>query len=513
MRHITLQLAGPVRLVRDDGRDLTPVSLKARGILALLGTTKDYRLTRAALIDKLWSFNDQKQGSSNLRQALHAIRTTLGEEADVLITQSNWVGLNEASVYVDLAPAANLDEIPEFASDLEISDPEFEDWIRDRRLHFDELWSTGDDATNPTLSIPTLVIGESLAATDDLRIGASILLNDIAEKVARIAGLKIRTILSSRTNAFVISCQIAQFGSRVMIQPHIRKLPEDSIIWSNKFDVEATDVPMAFSVATEQASLAIFSELAKPVSSAAPVLPLRDIFGLEPNGLTRADTTLRNRLENEVSAPLLALRAYIRHTQYLERFSKNSDETLAEALDLSRQALEISPGSPIALAVSSLFQGIDNKPQTALDLSISALELMPDDPFILHCASTAWSFAGKHTEAALAARRARQQHSARFAPQLHHLRASYASIGVLDQKTALREARLAVERSPDFRAAVRVLATLEYEERNFDTAQFHLHHLKALEPNFSLELMASDDYPVDTLRSANLLAITKSGLL
>ena len=36
--------------------------------------------------------------------------------------------------------------------------------------------------------------------------------------------------------------------------------------------------------------------------------------------------------------------------------------------------------------------------------------------------------------------------------------------------------------------------------------------LKRLEPDFTLELMASDAYPVSTLRAAGLLAITRSGL-
>jgi hypothetical protein len=40
-----------------------------------------------------------------------------------------------------------------------------------------------------------------------------------------------------------------------------------------------------------------------------------------------------------------------------------------------------------------------------------------------------------------------------------------------------------------------------------------LRALKALESDFSLDLMASQIYPVDTLRRAGLLEVTRSGFL
>ena len=52
---IRLCLAGPLRVVRRDGVDLTPRSAKAQGLLALLGSAPGGRRNRTWLQDRLWS--------------------------------------------------------------------------------------------------------------------------------------------------------------------------------------------------------------------------------------------------------------------------------------------------------------------------------------------------------------------------------------------------------------------------------------------------------------------------
>ena len=64
----------------------------------------------------------------------------------------------------------------------------------------------------------------------------------------------------------------------------------------------------------------------------------------------------------------------------------------------------------------------------------------------------------------------------------------------------------------DSRPSLRVLAALRYHRGDEAGAADALHHLRKIEPDFSLELMASPNYPVLTLRNAGLLAVTRSGL-
>ncbi len=70
-----------------------------------------------------------------------------------------------------------------------------------------------------------------------------------------------------------------------------------------------------------------------------------------------------------------------------------------------------------------------------------------------------------------------------------------------------------MQRAPDLRAAHRAVAALHYSQGDVEQAEASLLRLRALEPDFSLERMASDSYPVDSLRKAGLLSVTGSGLL
>ena len=65
---------------------------------------------------------------------------------------------------------------------------------------------------------------------------------------------------------------------------------------------------------------------------------------------------------------------------------------------------------------------------------------------------------------------------------------------------AARYAQAAHELSPNFRPPLRYLAALRYHLRDEQGAAEALQELKLLEPDFTLELMASESYPVASLR-------------
>ena len=128
MARTKLHLAGPVSVIDAEGRDRTPYSMKARGILAVLGTARAYRVSRSKLQDKLWSDRSPEQGSASLRQALTEIRKRLGPMREILTSGPGWIGLDPDLLDVVLDPPADF--VPgtfEFADDLDIRDAEFED--------------------------------------------------------------------------------------------------------------------------------------------------------------------------------------------------------------------------------------------------------------------------------------------------------------------------------------------------------------------------------------------------
>lgn len=121
MDRLTLHLIGPVEMTGPGDRRLTPRGMRARGALAVLGTARGLRVTRARLQDLLFSDRDPDHGNASLRQLLREIRQGLGPARDALVTGPGWVGLDPDRVQVDLAARPGPDgQVPEFAADLDI---------------------------------------------------------------------------------------------------------------------------------------------------------------------------------------------------------------------------------------------------------------------------------------------------------------------------------------------------------------------------------------------------------
>ena len=78
---------------------------------------------------------------------------------------------------------------------------------------------------------------------------------------------------------------------------------------------------------------------------------------------------------------------------------------------------------------------------------------------------------------------------------------------------ASRYAQAAHELSPNFKPPLRFLAALRFHFGDEAGATDALRELKRLEPDFSLELMASEDYPVASLRGTALMNLVRSALV
>ena len=114
------------------------------------------RVLRARLQDLLFSTRDPDHANASLRQVLREIRITLRDYRDALVSGPGWVGLDGSIVRLDMTARPGPDgQMPEFAADLDIPDPEFEDWLRDARMHAEQAVTPA--APEPSL-LPVLLI-------------------------------------------------------------------------------------------------------------------------------------------------------------------------------------------------------------------------------------------------------------------------------------------------------------------------------------------------------------------
>lgn len=509
----TLDLAGPVRLSGPRGEPLTPRGMKTRGLLALLGTARGLKMTRASLQDRLWSDREPEHGSASLRQALSELRRCLDavpEAGRELVVQGPaWVGLDPSKLRVVLDPPPTLDPGDgriEFAQDLDIADLEFEDWLRGMRSTLAARWEDRRMQSADDRSVRLCLVPPARASSD-VGIVANMVLDDVVTNASEMLSV---IVTNEVAGAYLLSCTSYGEAEGFMLHIKLSEPPFGRQIWSASWPVTpATAQSMLPRVATA-AALELCQAVARRQPEAA--LPLTAVFSFDRNRLSLADKQIA-RLQQSFSPGLaLAWRAYVRHTMLLERLAPDPIETRSEAADMIEQARAAAPHSPTVLSVAALLALWDERPSFAIELLDLALRQNPTHALAHFAMPAALSQLGRSQEAH---QRTVESRQLMFlfpgrASWLFRNSLSALQLGRFDE--ALAHADAASGFSPEFRPALRMKAALKYHLGDEAGAQSALRQLKALEPDFSLELMSSDSYPVATLRAAGLLGITRSGL-
>ena len=521
MAKIKLQLAGPVSVTGPQRQNLTPPSMKSRGILAILGTSHQFRASRTKLQDKLWSGREPEQGAASLRQALTEIRRSLGDYRDALLSGSGWAALDANLTQVELRPDPRIanPDLVEFAEDLDVKDPEFEEWIREQRQFFTAKWQEEASLPAPTVASNRLVIQieATQAAHRDSAAMADMIMRDGAERAAAFIPAKVFTdpvAINDHPQALRLSCRAISTKKMASLQFSVLRNATGQQVWTRSITGSFDELIQQFGAVSGALTLAILHAGwdGSTDEKASPLVSLRDVFSFSEERLNRAEAMLAADDDPNEQAIRLALRAYIRNTMLLERFAADPEDLLLEATEFATRAMELDPQNAVALSVGAMIAARNRNVDLALDLAIQAEHADADNPLARYSLSTALSEAREDERAFQEAIKARAGPMTALSPATWLMRCAVTAVraGRLDE--ALRFSKMAHGHSPDYRPPLRFMAALEFKRGNETEAARALNMLHAIEPDFSLDLMASDSYPVATLRSRGLLAITKSGL-
>lgn len=336
-KRITIFLCGPLRVIRNaDGTDLTPKSAKVRGLVVLLALTPGLRQGRAWIQDKLWSESGPEQGQASLRQALTELRKSLGPDRDVLETKDGWAGFRPDAVEIDLAPPAASHGVPgtllpELASGLEITDPEFEDWLRDQRIAF------GDPVVPepPKQVAVTKPPGQKRPARNEL------------PRALRIALVAAALVLGVAVYA------VAQYGRQVSLAAP--QIPEDAPPSVAVMPFRALDADERQTAFVDGASEDLVTDLSK--FSSLFVIASHSSFRYDPEASTPhqvgADLGVRYVLSGTIQwlGDTVRVNARLMETEtarnvWSDRFDRPVDDFLALQNDIVRQIVGvIGPGA------------------------------------------------------------------------------------------------------------------------------------------------------------------------
>ena len=493
---LRLRLIGPVRLTGPEGNDRTPTGRKACGMLALLGTAPDLRMPRSQVQDRLWSQSPPAQGAASLRQAIRELRQALG---DGLLAGNGWIGLDPAAVAVDLRPMTGPTGQPvEFAEGLDIRDPEFEDWLRDMRF------SLEDRAPEP--DVPLLVLTEPKGDSPSAQLLAGCVLEEASARAAALLPTRVVQAADCLTGLRIESLAVARPDNCALLLMVLRNHKTGAQLWAQHYSLSPLEASLRRVSACVTLTLIQAARQLMPGSEA--LYPHEDLFSFTRSRLLSADHRLK-RFDGPVPQ---ALRAFLRYTLIIERQAPDAREAFGEAEDLSRQACAMAPGDPIVLSIAALMKSWKGEVSAALDLARLACRVAPGHDLAHLALSQALTDAGRDGDAFAAVARVGFGPIAALGQPSWRLRMAVAQIRLGRLADAEESAAIALSHAPDCRPALRILAALRFKRGDVAGAAAAIETLRQVEPDFSLPLMASPDYPVTTLRRAGLLDVTRSGL-
>lgn len=292
----------------------------------------------------------------------------------------------------------------------------------------------------------------------------------------------------------------------------MRDMSTGSRDWTRRFTIRAEEETATMRHAVAQITVALLDRARRTAAPSWMTFPIWDVFSYSRDRLEAADKVLATMPDADQSAVSMALRAYLRYTLIIERLTDDPKRCSDEADEFSTRGRLLAPNNPVVLAVASLTASWRRDAVGALELARAANRADPDNELACHALSQALTDVGRYNEAFEANEKGFRGALAELGPALWLMRRSLAQIRLGRYGDAENSAAAAFAFAPDNRPSLRVLAALRYHRGDEAGASDALENLRRIEPDFTLELMASPEYPVSTLRAAGLMAITKSGL-
>ena len=520
------QLNGQFRVFDAADRDITPTGIKERGLLALLVLSPGQRRTRIWIQDKLWSDRSAEQASGSCRQALSNIRKAFGPETLHLHS-------DRSAVWIDPQIAVQQTVDPdrgELLEDIDISDPEFTDWLRDIRGRQEQVSPPSrilqTHSLQPTRRPLVAIRHTDLSGTSR---GLSILHSlsqRLAARLVQLGGIDVTELgaqdkqpSDDEPNVWVnLEClddrDLAYVLLRVLGQPNKR------VLWSGRLSLErrlaviwvSPDVTRAINQIVRAVGDAVVGTHGK-TPMAIIQKAIRRRYEFKSASLQQADDLLRSAMDSDLRGLALAWRGLIRHDEVVEFCGRDTDR-LAEAVDFVDQATRLATGSSTVMAMASeVTFFLEDDLDKAVFLANRAVQLDDQDPEALSALGRTLSLQGRNDAShhyAVAAR-----HYADGSPYSYDwdLMLCVAKIRVGDMAGAYDMALICHRKMPFARHALRYLTVLSFLDDRPADAMLYSNRLRRLEPDFSIQTLLNSYAPLSNIRDVELMGKLRQKLL
>jgi tetratricopeptide (TPR) repeat protein len=526
---IRIEIDGVLRISDDAGRDLTPRGQKTRGLVALLVAAKGNRRSRSYLQDKLWSTRAPEQGAASLRQSLSELRRALGDQKDVLKCERGLVQLDPEAVDVTGSP----DPQSTLFEDLDIRDPEFENWLRDIRVRHQShdvrpslspQHVPGALISRPSQDLrPTIVFRATrelcsenawfyqrfreCVATSLGEMGNAnfIDLSDPYQKLdANGAPMLFVSVEIAKAQATsLLSARIETAGGQVLWRSRLCELgaPADD---ETSFRIGCLGNRVCQALGDCLSDDRHLSEMAQlPIALACR--GRSQIFDFSRKALIEADRLLEAAYTLDPNPVYLAWRAFLRNTASFEHLTNDFLAPLDND-ELINGALREAPGNSLVLTFAGQHSLVHQK-----DFTYG--ELLCEKAIQANGANAlAWAFRAnlltvqkRYDEALAAADKGVSLASDRALRNFTSIFSCMARIGKGDYDQAASHAQFASTLSPDFIAIRRFLFAIYTATERLDKAETIQEEIRLREPDFDRAKLFSRNYPISTLQATTIM--------
>lgn len=525
-----VRLVGILALRDKHGRDCTPRGAKTRGLVGLLALTPDRRRPRRWIEARLWSDRGPDQASGSLRQALVELRQSLGDAADCLQTDRDFVTL--AGVQTDLeddpeAARMALAEGRELLEGIDVRDQAFEAWLREQRSRLSDgprlPPSVEVDAPGLPLLIRASDIPDGYGGFVALALADAIggLVSEFAlVDVYGPNGAMVQ--LAPGERGLILNLEALEADGRLHILANLYASRSGQMLWSRRAALPLQQQELL----TQGEFPGLVFEAAEAAMNALPKLSgtetgslqvgglvaraVREMFTFEASRLKLADRLLREAARLVPAPHIFAWHSTLAQIMAIERTDPDRDRLVGEADMFARKAMENAPSNALVLSLISQVQVMLNgNVDAGSALARDALHLNPHNAFGYAARAGALLRVDRPDLALAAAQQGMQLAKRSGYLQWWEALAGLAHVSLGNDRSAIEVFEAAHARAPHFRSPMRHLLFLYLKTGQTDKAVRVLEDLRRVEPDFSFELIRGDpNYPAGTLRRVELLRLS-----
>jgi TolB-like protein len=346
------------------GNEVPIKSKKSRALLAYLALPLGKERSREVIATLLWSDRGEEQARSSLRQALSGLRKELGEERiSALRISDEALSLDPAGVIVE--PAAPGDILLE---GLHISDPAFEEWLRDERLRHEDAAVLDPQPLAPSLpDKPSIAVlpfknksGDpeqdyfSDGLTEDIitelsRFREFIVMSENATFQYKGQSINTQCIGRELGARYVVEGSVRRSGKRIRVTAQLIEAETGAQVWAEKYDRDLEDV------------FAIQDDLTSAV-----------VARLEDRIKGARVTALRERPTTNMTAYDLVLQSRPYRTQATPESSRKAAKLLRQAVLADPNCAQAHAGLAFVLAGDYEEGWADNHEATLREAALAA---------------------------------------------------------------------------------------------------------------------------------------------